>query len=110
MSKKQAQNNAPAIEQGEIVDVNTIPQPLDSDVVDTSFAIDGSSMAENGITASTHEPEHPSREPISGEYVNVFYHPASRKYVQYNRSLEGRSDFQIKRVLRSDFEKLGVRA
>ena len=112
-NKKTPNVDLAALQQGDEVDVSNLPVPLDEEEqeMDKSFAVDGSTRSDDGVTASTHEPERITRDPETDDgFVNVFYHPATRKYVQYNRGLEGRSDFRLMRVKKDDFDKLSVRA
>lgn len=48
--------------------------------------------------------------PTEDDYVKVFYHSHTRRYVQFNQALIGRSDFQQRRILKTEFHKLGVSA
>lgn len=106
----------------DVVDVNAIPAPLPlselpihTGIIAGGVEIDPSDQAgidamlgKSAAAMTASDAEAQGLVPDDGDYIKVFYHPNTRRYVQFNQALIGRSDFQIKRVKKDDFAKLGL--
>lgn len=108
----------------DVVNINTVPQPAgdtelavrvgvfesnevidpnDTARIETMLGKSAEAMAASDATAA-------DMQPVDDDYIKVFYHAHTRRYVQFNQALLGRSDFQLRRVRKADFDKLGVSA
>lgn len=110
--------------ESDIVDVAAIPQPvplseltIHAGIVEGSADIDPTDedgistiLGKSAAAMAASEASDAALVPDDGEFVKVFYHPATRKYVQFNQALVGRSDFRLQRVKKADFHKLNVSA
>ena len=102
-----------------IVDTSTIPAPITDEVVSFGMVAgdvnidpaDGAkmdSMMAKAAAAMGSAGSDTTQEPIEGEYLMVFYHIPTRRYVQYNPALSGRADFEMRKVKSTEAYKLGM--
>lgn len=106
----------------DIVDVNALPAPaplselpIHTGIVASGVDIDPedsaaieSMLGKSAAAMTAAESDAQGITPDDGEFVKVFYHPNTRRYVQFNQALLDRQDFQLKRVRKEDFGKLNL--
>ena len=108
----------------DIVDVSSIPSPASLDelpiyvgIVEGGVDIDlndtlgmNTMLGKSAAAMAASDADQSNLVPDDGEFIKVFYHSQTRKYVQFNQALVGRSDFKLQRVKKADFTKLNVSA